>query len=118
MHKFKDGRGRTWRLALTEAAVREIGERVGLDLLSIREDGDRMADLLSLDPATIMEAVYVLVAPELDRRRIDHSKWARSLGEQGFAAATDAFLKECAELISDPRVRSHWRKIARFAKGK
>ena len=90
MHSFKDNEGTTWNIALTIGKVRQLREKLGLDLL------DSQHHLQVLNSLTDRLAfVFLLVEEQAKDRKVNAEELEQRLCGKGIAtAASVAFCEE------------------------
>lgn len=90
MQSFKDAEGETWNIALTIGKVRQLREKLGLDLLDTQHHLQVMNSLTDR-----LAFVFLLVETQAKERGVDAEELElRFYGDGVAAAASIAFLKE------------------------
>ena len=90
MQSFKDAEGETWNIALTIGKVRQLREKLGLDLLDTQHHLQVMNSLTDR-----LAFVFLLVEEQAKLREIDAEELElRFYGEGVASAASLSFLRE------------------------
>ena len=90
MQSFKDNEGQTWNVALTIGKVRQLREKLGLDLLDTQHHLQVMNSLTDR-----LAFVFLLVEEQAKDRGIDAEELElRFYGEGVAASASISFLRE------------------------
>ena len=90
MHSFKDNEGQTWNVALSTGKVKQLSEKIGLDLLN----GKHHLQVLNSLTDRLM-IVFLLVEEQAKDRGMDADDFELRLYGDGYAnAASIAFLRE------------------------
>jgi hypothetical protein len=106
---FKDDLGREWNLRLDFSLVRSIRDSLGVDLLSLEQQGNaltRMAD----DPALLVDVVYLICEKQCQRRKISDEEFGHGFTGETFQTAAAAFMEALVSFTPPPR-----RDLAKFA---
>ena len=93
MQSFKDNQGTTWNIALTIGKVRQLREKLGLDLMDTEHHLQVLNSLT--DRLTF---VFLLVEEQAKDRKVDAEEFEQRL--QGKGIATAASVAFCEELES------------------
>ena len=90
MQSFKDAEGETWNIALTIGKVRQLREKLGLDLLDTQHHLQVMNSLTDR-----LAFVFLLVEEQAKLREVDAEELElRFYGEGVASAASLSFLRE------------------------
>jgi len=100
-HAFKDAEGREWIVRVTVATIKRIRDTIGLDIL----DGENSIALLSSDPVTLCDVLYLSCKDDADNRNVSDEEFGRALWGDALDAATNAFLEALADFFRNPRQR-------------
>lgn len=102
MKQFTDNKERSWTLSLNIATAKKVKEVAGFDLLS--EDVGEMVGRLAVDPVTLCDVIYVMVADQAERNSITDIDFGESMAGDAIGSATEALLEEIVNFFP-PRKR-------------
>lgn len=93
MHTFEDDKGRTFCLQVNVASLKEIKQRVGIDLLVLLDGDNKPLTKLVSHPVKLVDALYLLSKEDCDGQGISDEDFGRGLGGEAIERATNAFLQ-------------------------
>jgi hypothetical protein len=97
MRTFSDSAGRTWCVSLNVAAVKQVRDLLGLNLLDVF-DG-KLIDRLATDPILLVDVLYVVCKTEAEKAGVSDVQFGQAMAGDAIAAATDALLKELVDFF-------------------
>lgn len=109
MRQFRDNQGRTWSIAASAGATRDVLANVQVHLADAF-DGS-LLERFAQDPQLVVRVLWVMCEAEADARGVDPEEFGRSLGGV-LPAATRALLEELGT-FAPARVRATFRKAIR-----
>lgn len=110
---FTDTAGMRWVVALNVTLLRQIRQRLDLDLMRLLDDEGQILTRLASDPALLVDLIYLLCAEEAERLGISDETFGRRLGGDTLDAATDALLEAVVDFFPSAQ-----RRIGRTMLGK
>ena len=117
MHKFKDAKGREWRLTLTIGHIKPIEAETGVNLLKIDkpfkqdsedyrdDDGQplRLLVRLQLDLELLFAVIFAAVMKQADEEGVDELEFGESMEGEAHVAAHNAFWAELKDFFLNAR---------------
>jgi len=101
MHKFRDTNGREWKIILHVTAVKDVKDRLKVDLL--QADQDNTLSQLATDPAMLVDVLYVLCEQQAEQAGITDRQFGEGLAGDAIDRATTAFLEELIDFFPKSR---------------
>ena len=101
MKTFADNKGRTWTIAITVDAIKQIKALIGVDLLEV-VDG-KLLDRLAGDPILLCDVIYAACKAEADAQEISDQDFGAAMAGNAIDAATTALLEELVDFFPSAR---------------
>lgn len=101
MASFTDLKGRRWTVALNVQKVREVRDRLDVDLVNLERSG--ALQQLIVDPVRVCDVLYLVCREECRERNIDDAQFGESLAGECFGDAVDALMEAICDFFP-PRV--------------
>ncbi len=101
---FKDATGREWSVRLTYGSVSRIRETTGVNILFSSKTGTHGYFDLITDAEKFINALWILIALEADKRSITRQDFEDSFSEDTYPAATAALYDALASFSPLPAV--------------
>ncbi len=113
MKEFTDNADRVWTVEINVTAVKRVRDLLGVDLLSIVDDG-KLLGRLTTEPVLLVDVIYVLCKPQADTLEVSDEDFGRAMGGDSLEAATTALLEELVAFFPTKRRRLLKRALAKF----
>jgi hypothetical protein len=115
---FTDNAGRSWQIAVTVSTIRRVRAEAGVDLAAAGRTapgGESVLERIASDPVLLADALYAIVRPEAEARKITPEQFGEALAGDAVEAAADALVEEIVDFFPTP-VRARWRRAMDLAK--
>lgn len=106
MRIFTDDAGHEWTIRINVAQVKRLRAALGVDLLSLHEDGCKGFTALMSDLVLLVDVLYVLCRDEATQRCVSDEDFGAGLAGESLEQATVAFLAELTDFFPDARARA------------
>ncbi len=109
MRTFKDGKGRTWEVALNVWQMKRIRDALGIDLVNVISTGDDgsvkvdLVDRIANDPVLLVDILWVLCERSAKSAGVTDEDFGSSLAGDSIEEATRAFLDELVDFFPGAR---------------
>ena len=109
MRTFKDGKGRTWEVALNVWQMKRLRDTLGIDLVNVigtSPDGSVKVDLIDRianDPVLLVDILWVLCEGGAKSAGVTDEDFGSSLAGDSIEDATRAFLDELVDFFPGAR---------------
>ena len=109
MRTFKDGKGRTWEVALNVWQMKRLRDTLGIDLVNVigtGPDGSVKVDLIDRianDPVLLVDILWVLCEGGAKSAGVTDEDFGSSLAGDSIEDATRAFLDELVDFFPGTR---------------
>ena len=109
MRTFKDGKGRTWEVALNVWQMKRLRDTLGIDLVNVigtGPDGSVKVDLIDRianDPVLLVDILWVLCEGGAKSAGVTDEDFGSSLAGDSIEDATRAFLDELVDFFPGAR---------------
>ncbi len=109
MRTFKDGKGRTWEVALNVWQMKRLRDTLGIDLVNVigtGPDGSVKVDLIDRianDPVLLVDILWVLCEGGAKSAGVTDEDFGSSLAGDSIEEATRAFLDELVDFFPGAR---------------
>ena len=109
MRTFKDGKGRTWEIALNVWQMKRLRDTLGIDLVNVigtGPDGSVKVDLIDRianDPVLLVDILWVLCEGGAKSAGVTDEDFGSSLAGDSIEDATRAFLDELVDFFPGAR---------------
>ena len=120
MKTFKDNTGREWKLVLNVYAMKQLRERLGVDLVNVIQldkSGEVKVDLIDRianDPCLLVDNLWVLCEEQAKVADVTDVAFGSALAGDAIEEATKAFLDELVDFFPGAK-RLFLRKAIQFA---
>lgn len=111
MHTFCDTDGRTWAVEINVDAIRRVRGALGIDLLTVLDNGGELLARLHDDPVTLVDVLYVVCRPEADRRGVTDEEFGRSMSGDALLQGSEALMQGLVDFFPDARKRATLTKL-------
>lgn len=115
---FIDNAGHSWQIAVTVSTIRRVRAEAGVDLAAAGRTapgGESVLERIASDPVLLADALYAIVRPEAEARKISPEQFGEALAGDAVEAAADALVEEIVDFFPTP-VRARWRRAMDLAK--
>ena len=104
MAAFTDPTGRAWPVNLTVGHLAPLKDLAGFDLNQATRDADSFAKLWDLSPAQLVEALYLVCAPAVERAGLTPEGWAHLFDAPTWGRAYEAFVEAVMDFFPRSKV--------------
>ena len=112
---YTDGLGQTWIIKINVNTVTRVREQTEVDLSSLIESGEKMADLLFSKRETVAKILYILCERQAKEKGVDAATFAEGLDAESIPLAIDAFVQAVVDFYPRPQlaqaIRETWAKL-------
>ena len=114
-HTFCDDKGREWVIKITVGSVREVRNRLGVNLCA-RDAAKILDDILS-DVVMLVDIAYLCSTPQIDLPlKISAEEFGQSLSGESLNQLATAFMDAFVAFIPNPRDRARMGKLVEKAR--
>ncbi len=111
MRSFHDATGRRWDVAVNVTTINRVQASLGIDLISLVEDGCKPLSKLVQDPRQLVGVLYCLCKKQIEKAGISDEDFGEGFQGDPIGAATDCLVEEIIDFFHDPKVRESLKKL-------
>ncbi|MFW6335806.1 MAG: hypothetical protein ACOC3G_01575, partial [Phycisphaeraceae bacterium] len=105
-HTFTDAADRMWTIPMTVGSIRRVENALGYNLANAAEPAEEgespLLTRLAIDPALLVDVVYVLVQPQAEKQGVDDLQFGEAIDGDAYGRAVALG----AEPVTPARVRA------------
>lgn len=116
MRVFKDNEGRSWNLSVDHTSIKRV--RATLDVNLLDAVGGDLIERLATDPILLVDVVYVICQPEVEKRELSDEEFGRSMAGEAIDSAAAALMEDLIDFFPNRQrtmVRKAWAKYQELA---
>ncbi|MEX0744242.1 MAG: hypothetical protein WD118_01460 [Phycisphaeraceae bacterium] len=102
MHSFTDSKNRTWRLTINVAALKDVQDGLGVNLMDVASD-EQLLSRLHEDPIFLVSVLWNLVHRQAQVDGVSEEEFGSALGGDAIDEATGALLEELVDFFPKRR---------------
>lgn len=111
MRTFKDTEGRSWSVVINTTAIKTVRTLLGVNLLSVLDDGCKLLAQLYDDPVLLVDVLYCVCRDQANERGVSDEDFGRAMAGDAIEHAATALTEELADFFRNPRQRGIMRDI-------
>lgn len=116
MKTFVDTAGRPWLVTVNVAGVKQVRNKLGVDLYGLIDSGAKpLADLLG-DPCRFVDVLFVLCEEQAGKANVSDEVFGCGLAGDALELAGEAFVEALIDFFPNARVRDNLRKLKAAAR--
>ncbi|MFW5679523.1 MAG: hypothetical protein ACOCYE_02075 [Pseudomonadota bacterium] len=94
-HTFTDAADRMWTIPMTVGSIRRVENALGYNLANAAEPAEEgespLLTRLAIDPALLVDVVYVLVQPQAEKQGVDDLQFGEAIDGDAYGRLSEAF---------------------------
>jgi hypothetical protein len=111
MKPFHDNANRTWTVTINVDAIKRVRSLLGINLLTVLDDGCKLLAELHDDPILLVDVLYCLCKPQADTQNVSDEDFGRAMFGDAILHAHTALIEELADFFPSARQRAAIRKV-------
>lgn len=106
MKSFVDTAGRTWSVDVQVDGIKRVRSLLGIDLLTILDDGCQLLARLHDDPVLLVDVLYALCKPQAESQSLRDEDFGRAMSGDALLQAHQALLEGLSDFFPNARQRA------------
>lgn len=106
MPAFTDTTGRTWAVDIHVQSLKRVRSLLGVDLLTVLDDGCQLLARLHDDPILLVDVLYAVCQPQAQAAGVCDEEFGRSMSGDALLQGTTALLESLSDFFPNARQRA------------